>query len=354
MRLGSSSDIVRFGGALLLSVVESCSAARNNSTLSDSGSDDVVIMPSDSNFATDTVEAPGRLELAVSAHRVFANRTFAVIGYVRTGARLAVGQEIQLSVSNNGTLANGPHMQTICSGNGPVGSFEERNSFLSPSSITSQIGQVVVTNTQCPNGYQDTGLKLALVHSTAIEPPIETPIVINGTTYNRGQVLNNTSRIELTPNRDPGNSLFFADTIIPTQPSPGEYFSVVFFPQSTYAYGLPCMPSSAPELDTVAGCTVATNANRLVPRSQSLAINQAMPVDTAGALIMGAEMSNVTAATRGIQDNNPLAFTHLGGGAYLMTLKAGTRTTSPCIWRVDLYTSSGTSLDRVVQRVSIN
>lgn len=313
----------------------------------------------DSSTNSDLPTSPPSLELFVSANRVLPGRTFAVIGVVRTEARQALEANIELSVSQNASLVDGPIMKTICTGNGPVGSFIETGNVLIPTGIDSQIGRVVLSPTSsCPAGYQNSGMKISLLHTQSDQPAANQMIAVTGRAALGNTMLTSAANAQLTRFNEPGTGpgLEFEHNVAAlARPVAGQNLSVVVFPRSTFDYGLPCMPHepiAGIGTDAIAGCTVAANGGRSVPLNESLTINQPVPVGTAGALTIGHEVSNVAIFARGLQGATPVGFTHLGGGAYIFTMRM-LSTPGEGMWSMNLYNHTGGLIDTVFQRVTI-
>lgn len=326
-------------------------------TLGDSGIGDAQLGDSGNN--SDLPTSTPVLLLSVSANRVLPNRTFAVIGVVRAGARQALAEEIQLSVTTNGSIVGGPNMKTICTGNVPVGSFIETGNLLIPASADTQVGRVVLSDSSsCPSGYQDSGMRISLIHTQLDQPSANQMIFVSGRAVYGSTILTSSTNIQLTRFTEPGPGpglAFESHVAALDRPTAGQDFSVVIFPRSTYDYGLPCMPHdsvSGIEADAIAGCTVATNGGRSVPPNESLTINQPMPAGTAGALTIGPDANNVAIFTRGLRDATPVSFTHIGGGAYIFTMR-GHSTPGDGFWSARLYNHTGGVIDTILQRVTI-
>lgn len=362
MKLKYSVDGMNVLGSLVLSAALTSCSDNISSNTTEVAMGDASLgqeQSADSGNNSDLPTLPPTLGLFVSASRVLPDRTFAVIGVVRADARQALEANIQLSVTGNASLVDGSTMKTICTGNGSVGSFIETGNVLIPTGVDSQVGRVVLSPTSsCPDGYQNSGMKISLVHTQSDQPDANQIIVVTGRATLGNTMLTSSANAQLTRLNEPGTGpgLAFEHNVAAwARPVVGQNMSVVVFPRSTFDYGLPCMPHepiSGIGTDAIAGCTVATNGGRSVPPNESITINQPMPVGTAGALTIGHEVNNVAIFARGLQGATPVGFTHLGGGAYIFTMRV-LSTPGEGMWSMKLYNHTGGLIDTVFQRVTI-
>ncbi len=308
----------------------------------------------------DVSSLPFSLDLQPSASRVLANRTFAVIANVRQGARLLLGQTVQLTTSDPDiTFVNGQVMQSICLATVVEHDVVAMNRVLSPATSTSLVGRIAVTANSCPNGYEDSGLKIALLQTPTTEPATDRVVHIAGNVGGYSPVVasetvTSFTRTMLFPDA------YYMEIVRPVlTPSAGQGFMAVVIPQTREGFGLPCMPFAGTangESFDQAGCTIANNGGRAVPIEQALAINQETAAMTAGALVLDASSTilGVDVQSRGLGADglNPRVFTHLGGGAYAMTIQAGVAGDAGR-WSVNLRDSHSFPVENSFKRVAI-
>ncbi len=310
-------------------------------------------------LVADVGSLPFSLDLQPSASRVLANRTFAVLADVRQGARLVLGQTVRLTTDPDITLPNGPVMQSICFPIVVEHDVVAMNRVLSPANSTSLVGQVAITSDTCPNGYQDSGLKIALFQTPTIEPTADRVIHIIGSVDGHLPTVSSETVASFT-RATVFTDAYYMEVVRPVlTPVAGQGFMAVVIPQTRDGYGLPCMPYSGTtngESFDQAGCTVANNGGRVVPIEQTIAINQENAAMSAGALVLDASSTilgvDVQSRGLGIDGLNPKVFTHLGGGAYAMTIRAGLAGDAGR-WSISLRDSHNFSVEINFKRVAI-
>ena len=332
----------------------------NDVTQQDTPTDHAVVVDRPDDSAPDVRSLPFSLDLQTSSARVLANRTFAVIAHVRQGSRLVLGQAVQLTTSDPDiTFINGSVMQSICFANVVDRDVVAMNRVLSPANSTSLVGRVAVTANSCPNGYTDSGLKIALLQTPTTEPAPDRVVHIVGNVVGSSPVVASETSTSFTRTMLSPDA-YYMEIVRPVlTPLAGHGFMAIVIPQTREGFGLPCMPFAGTtngESFDQAGCTVANNGGRAVPIDQALAINQETAAMTAGALVLdpSSAVLGVDIQSRGVGADglNPRVFTHLGGGAYAMTIQAGVAGDAGR-WSVNLKDSHSFPVQNDFKRVAI-